>query len=345
MHPSSIQSYTTASLFLLALSCSQGPAHCHAFVTFIDKLNISHCSGTTIPTATAATIGTDLFSHDESNNNMINSTPSSSAAEPSYRLHGDKRQVFRATNGGEDDGNGNGNAIISRLLFSNDRMRVSDFRLRPSQQTFKCKHDYPTVRWQVAYDGNAEYRVEISSSNSDTTVKDNVITGDAIDRKVYFVEAGTTWEITNTSKEQQDAQYRQIVFEFLSDKPMHTDEEIQGMFSKAIYTTDVGTGLLFENELCRCWDFYLDPSEGGGADTVHHHCLDYVFVNVAPSRLLGIDPVTLSLEDLLFDSVSEDNQVTWNSIPSDAGADVSFAHGGKNGYDDRPMREYLIELK
>jgi len=117
------------------------------------------------------------------------------------------------------------------------------------------------------------------------------------------------------------------------------------MFAKAIYSTDVGTELVFENELCQCWDFYLDPSEGGGADTVHHHCLDYVFINVAPSRLLGIDPVTLSLDDLLFDSVSEDNQVTWNSIPRDAGADVSFAHGGKNGYDDRPMREYLIELK
>ena len=55
---------------------------------------------------------------------------------------------------------------------------------------------------------------------------------------------------------------------------------------------------------------------------MHHHCLDYVFINVSPSRLLGIHPVTLSGENLLFDSVSEDNQVTWNSIPRNAATDI-----------------------
>ena len=135
------------------------------------------------------------------------------------------------------------------------------------------------------------------------------------------------------------------MFEFQSSEPRHSEEEIKDMFAKAMYSTDVGTDLLFENRLCRCWDFYLGPSEGGGIDTVHHHSLDYVFINVAPSRLLGLHPETLSLDDLLFDSVSEDNQVTWNSVPSGAGTDASYAHGGKNGYNDRPMREYLVELK
>ena len=47
----------------------------------------------------------------------------------------------------------------------------------------------------------------------------------------------------------------------------------------------------------------------------------------------------------LFDSVNEDNDVTWFDIPEGAPEDPSFAHGGKNGYDDRPMREYLVEFK
>lgn len=107
------------------------------------------------------------------------------------------------------------------------------------------------------------------------------------------------------------------------------------MFAQSIYSTkNVGSKLLFENHICRCWDFYIDPFKGGGADTVHHHCLDYT--HVAPSRLLGIKQ-RLSLEpnDLLFYSNSEDNQVTWNSIQR---MQLRIYH-------DRPMGEYLIELK
>ena len=252
---------------------------------------------------------------------------------PSYRLHGDKRQISRV-----DGDDGNNRTSPSLLLFENDRIKVSDFRLRPTQ-TAVCKHEYPTVRWQVAYHGTAQHSIKITNNDSNLLKYEM---GNVADRKVFFVEAGTDWEITNVS---QDTVYRQIVFEFLSSKPKYSENEIQDMFAAAKYSTNVGTELAFENELCRCWDFYLDPSEGGGADTVHHHCLDYVFINIAPSRLLGIHPVTLSLDDLLFDSVSEDNQVTWNRIPRVAATDISYAHGGKNGYDDRPMREYLIELK
>ena len=44
-------------------------------------------------------------------------------------------------------------------------------------------------------------------------------------------------------------------------------------------------------------------------------------------------------------SVNEDGDVSWFDIPDGAGADPAFAHGGVNGYDDLPMREYLVELK
>lgn len=92
---------------------------------------------------------------------------------------------------------------------------------------------------------------------------------------------------------------------------------------------------------CRVWDFYLEPG-GGDPLSPHHHVLDYAFVYVAKGRLLG------SHHDGrpgLFDSVNEDGDVTWFDIPEGAGQDPTHAHGGKNGYDDLPMREYLVELK
>ena len=250
---------------------------------------------------------------------------------PFYRLHTDKREVTRPLS--------NSSSYPTRLLFSNHRIKVSDFRLLPEQKV-SVTHNCPTVRWQVSHDGESEHKVKISKSNND--VINDELSGTTKDRTVYFVEAETRWEIKNTSTE---VEYRQIIFEFISNKPKYTQEELDNLFTRAKYSTNVGTKLVFENELCRCWDFFLEPSEGGGHDTVHHHCLDYVFINVAPSRLLGLHPETLSLENLLFDSISEDNQVTWNTVPMEAAEDIAYAHGGKNGYNDRPMREYLVELK
>ena len=45
------------------------------------------------------------------------------------------------------------------------------------------------------------------------------------------------------------------------------------------------------------------------------------------------------------DSVTDDNNVEWTTIPEDAYASLEFAHGGKNGMRDQPMREYLVEIK
>ena len=69
-----------------------------------------------------------------------------------------------------------------------------------------------------------------------------------------------------------------------------------------------------------------------------------LYLNVAPSLVRSsTNPSQGTLG--LFDSINEDNDVTWFDIPEGAADDAAFAHGGKNGYDDRPMREYLVELK
>jgi len=202
--------------------------------------------------------------------------------------------------------------------------------------------------------------------------------------------------------------FRQVVFEILSETPKYSEVKVQEMLNscplmhagvsissgasggvkqqeggeeedEVLCTTDVGTKKIYENDLVRVWDFYLEPGEGGDGYTVHHHVLDYVFVNVEASRLIGyntnlrritkIDGETdtekrglvcatdeamhTRREEFLhnmgmqiFDSVSERNQVTFTFIPEDSVfQDESYAHGGFNGYSDKPMREYLVELK
>lgn len=259
--------------------------------------------------------------------------PEGSTSDGFYTLHLDGRFVSRPNGIWKDD--------FTRLLFDNERVQVYDFRL-PVGESVTIPHHKPTIRWQV--DQGCHSLIE---QGEQSTAKQE--SGLVPDRTVYFVPPGTTWKLTNLAKAAEADDhlgiYRQIIFELESEKPRYTEQQVQELFQQAIFSTNVGTTLLLENELVRVWDFYLDPGEGGGVETVHHHCLDYVFINVAPSRLLGLHPETLDLNNLLFDSISDDNQVTWNSIPETAAKDKSFAHGGKNGYVDRPMREYLIELK
>tara|TARA_B110001452_G_scaffold153869_1_gene128032 strand:+ start:225 stop:854 length:630 start_codon:yes stop_codon:yes gene_type:complete len=205
-------------------------------------------------------------------------------------------------------------------IFENARVRVCDLRL-PALATASFLHAHPTVRWQV------DAGMHSIDGSEPAPVKD---------KTVAFSEAGTHFNCQNVG----GADYRQIWFE-IKQPPKRTEEEVQELLERAKYSTEVGTELLFENRYCRAWDFFLEPGAGDPKD-IHHHVLDYCFVYVAPGRLLG------SHADGrlgLFDSINVDNDVTWFDIPNGAADDDGFAHGGKNGYEDRSMREYLLELK
>ncbi len=227
------------------------------------------------------------------------------------------------------------------------------------------------------------------------------------DRKAFFVHQNVTMKVslnnatrsanTNTGEECNDARttppahFRQFAFEFLESRPRYTRERVQELLHSCpkrfvtsretgaevpYCSTDVGTKLLFENDICRVWDFYLEPDEGGTASTVHHHTLPYVSVNTEASRLLGYSaklqdlqsarqadealrngnitveapvafPTAEELKSLqIFDSISAGSQVTWTDIPEHACFDHdTYSHGGKNGWSEKPMREYLVELK
>lgn len=205
-------------------------------------------------------------------------------------------------------------------MFENDRVRVRDLQLSPGD-SIQTTLPFPTVRWQV----NEGWHQE--QNGQQVKVED---------KKVVFDEAGAECTIVNVG----DVAYRQVWFE-IKKEPRRTEEEVQKILDSAVYTTDVGTTLLLNNRWCRVWDFYLEPGEGDPM-APHHHVLDYVFVYVAKGRLLGYSH---DGKPGLFDSVNEDGDVTWFDIPQGAEMDVSYAHGGKNGYDDLPMREYLVELK
>ena len=206
---------------------------------------------------------------------------------------------------------------VPKLLFENDRVCVSDLRLAKRGDSIRRTLQYPTVRWQV---------------------NEGIRAGDVVvpDKTVVFDEPQTICEIENGG----DTEFRQIWFEIKQD-PKRSEEVTRKLLDSAIYSTDVGTELLLENKYCRVWDFYYGPGEGDPLKP-HHHVLDYVFVYVAKGRLLGYSH---DGKPGLFDSVNEDGDVTWFDLPDGAEKDPNCAHGGKNGYDDIPMREYLVELK
>jgi hypothetical protein len=220
---------------------------------------------------------------------------------------------------------------VFRILFENDRIRVCDLRLKQGE-SIRRTFEYPTVRWQV------EQGIQLVNADDDasTSTSKGPLTLVIHDKTVIFEDSDTICDIANGG----NSIFRQVWFE-IKQEPKRSEQETQKLLDNAIYSTDVGTDLLFENKYCRVWDFYLE-SGGGDPTKPHHHVLDYVFVYVAKGRLLGY---THDGQPGLFDSVNEDCDVTWNVLPDGAEKMVDCAHGGKNGYADLPLREYLVELK
>ena len=113
------------------------------------------------------------------------------------------------------------------LLFENERVRVSNFIL-PSGDKVLCKHPYNTIRWQV--------ETALHQKNDEEPEE-------SIDKEVSFIKAGTTFHLANRCS----INSRQITFE-LKQPPKYTEPQVADLLSRAIYPTNVGTKLLFENE-------------------------------------------------------------------------------------------------
>ena len=72
------------------------------------------------------------------------------------------------------------------------------------------------------------------------------------DKRVTWAEAGSGLTVCNAGK----GEWRQVCWEF-KQRPRRSEAVVRALLSSAIYTTCVGTDLLFENEYCRAWDFFI----------------------------------------------------------------------------------------
>lgn len=95
--------------------------------------------------------------------------------------------------------------------------------------------------------------------------------------------------------------------------------------------TEIGTELLFENEVVRVWSMVLEP----GQDSPYHvHRLDYLFVYVTPSTIA----FTEKPGDVKETRQYGDGYVAYNSVGE------GMTHQIRN-VADVPHRQILVELK
>ena len=145
---------------------------------------------------------------------------------------------------------------LGTLLFENERTRVSDFRLSAGCSGGAARHEFPTLRWQVG-DG-VHKMVGEDGGKSDAA--------EVSDKQVFWAEAGTSFRCTNAHASNE---YRQVCWEF-KQPPKRSEAKVRELLGSAIYPTNVGTSMVFENAYCRVWDFFLEPGEGDWA-VPHHH--------------------------------------------------------------------------
>ena len=233
------------------------------------------------------------------------------------------------------------------LWFENERIRLFNVMMSPGQVVhWNCSN--PIVRWVV---GDSEFS-ETRSENSFLVIYSflkfchNLCRSDCPspeklilpDKSVRYYEAfpAVTWSLRNDKV----SPAREIVFELLDERcvwtalafgqlpllihsnatppirrPRFSKEEVEAMQRACVFSPQVGTALLLDNDRCRAWDFSYPPDgpPGGAPDEVHQHTLDYVFCTpcggpaaVAGSvRLLGYNPDG----SLQFDSESHDGEV------------------------------------
>ena len=120
-----------------------------------------------------------------------------------------------------------------KILFENHRVCVSDIRLQKGE-AYSRVMKFPTVRWQV-----------------DEGIDKSI--GRVADKQVFFQDPDTSCDLCNAAVD-DDSVFRQVWFE-LKQPPRRSEEQTKEILKRAIYTTDVGTELLFENRWCRVWDF------------------------------------------------------------------------------------------
>eukprot|EP00658_Telonema_sp_P-2_P054439 TRINITY_DN43309_c0_g1_i2.p1 TRINITY_DN43309_c0_g1~~TRINITY_DN43309_c0_g1_i2.p1 ORF type:complete len:190 (-),score=38.59 TRINITY_DN43309_c0_g1_i2:75-593(-) len=147
--------------------------------------------------------------------------------------------------------------------------------------------------------------------------------------------------------------YRQILVEFLEDKPRLSECEVKQGRENAVLTTNIGTGILFENERCRVHDFTLPPHSGHQLG-MHHHTLPYFFVNICGGAnrpgegVHGLRGAGLTKDGSHVQLWSRDRDLVWVDVANGGfaadGSRVEHVHKVWNDF-DVPYCSFIVEIK
>ena len=125
---------------------------------------------------------------------------------------------------------------------------------------------------------------------------------------------------------------------------------MEACLSNAALTTEVGTGLLFQNHRCRIHEFFLPPHSGRDLP-FHHHTLPYFFVNVcggpnAPGvGFHGLAGYSDRAENDTFQLWSQDRDMSFQDVPFGGFVDGEAVHVDKVFNDtDQPYCSFIVEL-
>ena len=128
-----------------------------------------------------------------------------------------------------------------KLLFENDKLRISDRRVPPGGVE-STTHHLPTIVWQV-------------------------LAEDQPSPTPLALEPGSSSEVDNRAGGHEQ---RDIIFEILLAAPrFNTSEVAQLSAAAAPYDTSPGQALGLENDRVRCWDFR--SSLGMHKSSFHQH--------------------------------------------------------------------------
>jgi len=214
-------------------------------------------------------------------------------------------------------------AVATRVIAEAARMRVVDFRM-PSGGRSMVHHEVPTLRWEVA---------------SDPTLPTPAPT---------FFDAGSAHEVVNSSSNER----REICFELLGGRPSFDMAAVQAREAAAQFDTLIGTGVNFENELCRAVEIRTPPGRGEPV-IIHQHVMDYALVFVGGTKVRFWQPGPDGRPAHTHDATLEDGHGMFKEgiaerggFDADGRPDHGWAvHGLTNNSETDWLRCLQVELK
>lgn len=162
-------------------------------------------------------------------------------------------------------------------LFENERIRVWDMCVETSGEAARTgwhKHEHDYIFLQI---GEGLCTVDRMDPHTGEVTRTGVqkVAAKSCNWRTASKSAPAVHQLHNASPTNN---YRQILVEFLEDKPRYSPDQVAKVLGNAVLTTNVGSELLFENDRCRVHDFSIAPHSGQDLPW-HHHTLPYFFVN------------------------------------------------------------------